>query len=87
MTILAGGLFAALISVITGLPFVRLKGLYYSMASMFLGVTLIYVIKAMKVTRRISRSDPDSQAAAKRHCLLLCVYSPDRGAAADFVSL
>lgn len=50
VTILAGGLFAALISVITGLPFVRLKGLYYSMASMFLGVTLIYVIKAMKVT-------------------------------------
>lgn len=50
VTILAGGLFAALISVITGLPFVRLKGMYYSMASMFLGVTLVYVIKALKIT-------------------------------------
>lgn len=50
VTILAGGLFAALVSVITGLPFVRLKGMYYSMASMFLGVTLVYVIKALKIT-------------------------------------
>ena len=50
ITILAGGLFAALVSVITGLPFVRLKGMYYSMASMFLGVTLVYVIKALKIT-------------------------------------
>lgn len=50
VTIIAGGLFAALVSVITGLPFVRLKGMYYSMASMFLGVTLVYVIKAMKIT-------------------------------------
>lgn len=50
ITIIAGGLFAALVSVITGLPFVRLKGMYYSMASMFLGVTLVYVIKALKIT-------------------------------------
>ena len=50
ITIVAGGLFAALVSVITGLPFVRLKGMYYSMASMFLGVTLVYVIKALKIT-------------------------------------
>lgn len=50
VTILAGGLFAAVVSVITGLPFVRLKGMYYSMASMFLGVTVMYVIKAMKIT-------------------------------------
>ena len=50
ITILAGGVFAALVSVITGLPFVRLKGMYYSMASMFLGVTLVYVIKALKIT-------------------------------------
>ena len=50
VTILAGGLFAALVSVLTGLPFVRLKGLYYSMASMFMGVTFIYIIKAMKIT-------------------------------------
>lgn len=50
VTIILGGLFAALVSVITGLPFVRLKGMYYSMASMFLGVTIMYVIKAMKIT-------------------------------------
>jgi branched-chain amino acid transport system permease protein len=50
VTILAGGIFAALVAVITGLPFVRLKGLYYSMASMFLGVTFVYIIKAMKIT-------------------------------------
>ena len=50
VTILAGGLFAALVAVVTGFPFVRLKGLYYSMASMFLGVTFIYIIKAMDIT-------------------------------------
>ena len=50
VTILAGGLFAMAISVITGLPFVRLKGMYYSMASMFLGVTINYIIKAVKIT-------------------------------------
>lgn len=50
VTILAGGLFAALVSVITGLPFVRLRGLYYSMASMFMGVTFIYIIRALDIT-------------------------------------
>ena len=50
VTILAGGLFAMVVSVITGLPFVRLKGVYYSMASMFMGVTVAYIIKAMKIT-------------------------------------
>ena len=50
VTILAGGLFAMVVSVITGLPFVRLTGMYYSMASMFMGVTVAYIIKAMKIT-------------------------------------
>lgn len=50
ITILLGGLFAALVSILTGIPFVRLKGMYYSMASMFMGVTFIYVIQAMKIT-------------------------------------
>lgn len=50
VTIPAAGLFAALVSVVTGLPFVRLRGLYYSMASMFMGVTFVYIIKAMKIT-------------------------------------
>ena len=50
VTILAGGLFAMVVSVITGLPFVRLTGMYYSMSSMFMGVTVAYIIKAMKIT-------------------------------------
>ncbi len=50
ITIPAGALFATLISIITGLPFIRLRGLYYSMASMFMGVTFVTVIKALKVT-------------------------------------
>lgn len=50
VTLLAGGLFACLISVITGLPFVRLRGLYYCMASMFMGVAIIYIIEALNIT-------------------------------------
>ena len=50
VTILAGGLFACFVSIITGFPFVRLKGMYYSMASMFMGVTVGYIIKALKIT-------------------------------------
>ncbi|MGI5971553.1 MAG: branched-chain amino acid ABC transporter permease [Oscillospiraceae bacterium] len=50
VTLLAGALFACLMSVITGLPFVRLRGVYYCMASMFLGVAIIYVIQALKIT-------------------------------------
>jgi branched-chain amino acid transport system permease protein len=50
VTLLAGALFACLVSVLTGLPFVRLRGLYYCMASMFLGVAIIYIIQALKVT-------------------------------------
>ncbi len=50
VTILAGGLFAMAVSVLTGLPFVRLKGMYYSMASMFMGVTVTYIIKALGIT-------------------------------------
>ncbi len=50
VTILAGGLFACVVSIITGFPFVRLKGMYYSMASMFMGVTVGYIIKALKIT-------------------------------------
>ncbi len=50
VTLLAGALFACVISVITGFPFVRLRGLYYGMASLFMGVAIIYVIQALKVT-------------------------------------
>jgi len=61
ITLLAGALFASAVAVLTGLPFVRLRGLYYCMASMFLGVAIIYVIQALKVTggyRGISRIPP-----------------------------
>ncbi len=50
ITIPVGGLFAAMVVIITGLPFVRLKGMYYSMASMFLGITIIYIIRALDIT-------------------------------------
>jgi branched-chain amino acid transport system permease protein len=49
ITILAGGLFAALIGVLTGFPFVRLRGLYYCMASMFLCVAVTYTIQALPI--------------------------------------
>ena len=50
ITILAGGIFAALIGVLTGFPFVRLRGLYYCMASMFLCVAITYTIQALPIT-------------------------------------
>jgi len=49
-SIIIATIFATLLGVATGLPFVRLRTLYYSMASMFLGVAIIYVIAALKIT-------------------------------------
>lgn len=49
ITILAGGIFAALVGVLTGFPFVRLRGLYYCMASMFLCVAITYAIQALPI--------------------------------------
>ena len=42
----AGAILALIIGVATGLPFVRLRSIYFCMASMFLGVAIIYVITA-----------------------------------------
>ena len=50
VTLLAGGLFSCVVGVLTGLPFVRLRGLYYCMASMFLCVAISYIIQAMRIT-------------------------------------
>ncbi|MCL1895452.1 MAG: branched-chain amino acid ABC transporter permease [Clostridiales bacterium] len=52
-TIPLGGLAAMVIGVLTGLPFVRLKSVYYVMASMFLGISIIYVFSSLEITGRI----------------------------------
>lgn len=45
ITIPAGAVMAMVVGIVTGFPFVRLKGLYYVMASMFFGVFLVYVFQ------------------------------------------
>jgi len=50
LTIPAGAVMSMVIGVLTGLPFVRLRSIYYLMASMFLCVAIIYFIAAMKIT-------------------------------------
>jgi branched-chain amino acid transport system permease protein len=46
ITIPAAALVALVIGVLTGLPFVRLRSMYFCMASMFLGVAIMYIITA-----------------------------------------
>ena len=46
LTIPAGALAALILGVVTGFPFVRLRNTYFCMASMFLGVTIVYIISA-----------------------------------------
>jgi len=50
LSIPLGGLAAMIIGVLTGLPFVRLKSVYYVMASMFLGIAIIYIFSSMRIT-------------------------------------
>jgi len=50
VTILAGAVFATVVSVLIGLPFVRLRGTYYSMASMFFCVAIVNFIQIFKFT-------------------------------------
>jgi len=45
ITLPAGAVFASLLSVLTGLPFVRLRGMYYAMSTMFFGVFIVTVIQ------------------------------------------
>lgn len=46
LTIPAGAITATIIGVLTGLPFVRLRSMYYTMASMFLGIGIVYLFIA-----------------------------------------
>jgi branched-chain amino acid transport system permease protein len=46
VTIPLGAIFAALVGAITAYPFARLRALYYALASLFLGMAIIYAIIA-----------------------------------------
>lgn len=50
ITIPIGALAAMLIGLITGLPFARLRSIYFCMGSMFMGVAIIQFISAFKIT-------------------------------------
>ena len=50
LTIPAGAILATILGVLTGFPFVRLRSVYYIMASMFLGISIVYVFSALKIT-------------------------------------
>lgn len=41
-----GAILALIIGIITGLPFARLRSIYFSMGTMFLGVAIMYIITA-----------------------------------------
>ena len=41
---------ATILGVVTGFPFVRLRSIYFSMATMFLGVAIIFCISALTIT-------------------------------------
>ena len=49
LTIPAGAIIATVIGVVTGFPFMRLRSVYYVMASMFLGIAIVYVFSALKI--------------------------------------
>ena len=46
VTIPLGAIFAALVGALTAYPFARLRALYYALASLFLGMAMIYAIIA-----------------------------------------
>ncbi|MGD0662291.1 MAG: branched-chain amino acid ABC transporter permease [Syntrophorhabdales bacterium] len=46
VTIPLGAIFAALVGALTAYPFARLRALYYALASLFLGMAMIYAIVA-----------------------------------------
>jgi len=50
LTIPIATVFTTALAVGTGFPFVRLKSIYFSMATMFFGVAIIFVISALPVT-------------------------------------
>lgn len=50
ITIPLGAIAAMVVGLLTGLPFARLRSIYYCMGSMFMGVAIIQFISAFKVT-------------------------------------
>lgn len=46
ISIPVGAILAMAVGIITGLPFARLRSIYFSMATMFLGVAIMYIITA-----------------------------------------
>ena len=48
--IILAAIFAAVIAVVTGIPFARLRSIYYCMTTMFLGVFLIYIFQSFDWT-------------------------------------
>jgi branched-chain amino acid transport system permease protein len=50
LTVPAGAATAMLLGLITGLPFARLRSIYFCMGSMFMGVAIIQFISSVKIT-------------------------------------
>jgi len=50
LTIPLSTILVTILGVVTGLPFVRLRSIYFGMATMFLGAALVYIISAMPIT-------------------------------------
>ena len=49
LTIPAAAVLAMVIGVVTGFPFIRLRSVYFVMASLFLGISIVYVFSSMKI--------------------------------------
>jgi branched-chain amino acid transport system permease protein len=50
LTVPAGAVAAMLVGLITGLPFARLRSIYFCMGSMFMGVAIVQFISSAKIT-------------------------------------
>ena len=48
--IILAAVFAAIVAVLTGIPFARLRSIYYCMTTMFLGIFLIYIFQSFDWT-------------------------------------
>jgi len=62
ITIPAGAVIAMLIGILTGFPFIRLRSLYFTMASMFLGLSIVFVILP-EISRSMNQYSPFITAA------------------------
>jgi ABC-type branched-subunit amino acid transport system permease subunit len=82
VTIPLGALFAALVGALTAYPFARLRALYYTLASLFLGMGIIYAIIAPRTwtggrmgLTGIPALFPDNRIFFYYLCLTLVVLS------------